>query len=129
MKMARCLSSLARPIMVVLITTAVVALAAVTTHPQSGGGRSSPSDSRQNGQSQRSEAQRIQRDAVRRLTKLIDEAKQIDDAVDDVAGVGGSDSLVQAIPTQPINNGRVEAHEQPCSTHFGNRLLRLAVGL
>ena len=58
-----------------------------------------------------------------------DEAKQIDDAVDDVAGVGGSDSLVQAIPTQPINNGRVEAHEQPCSIHFGNRLLRPAAGL
>ena len=129
MKMARCLFSLARPIMVVLITTAVVALAVVTTQTQSGGGRSSPSDSRQNGQSQRSEAQRIKRDAVRRLTKLIDEAKQIDDAVDDVAGVGGSDSLVQAIPTQPINNGRVEAHEQTCSIHFGNRLLRLAAGL
>ena len=115
--------------MVVLITTAVVALAAVTTQTQSGGGRSSPSDSRQNGQSQRSEAQRIQRDAVRRLTKLIDEAKQINDAVADVAGVGGSDSLVQAIPTQLINNGRVEAHEQPCSIHFGNRLLRPAAGL
>jgi hypothetical protein len=98
MKMARCLFSLAQPIMVVLITTAVVALAAVTTQTQSGGGRSSSSDSRQNGQSQRSEAQRIQRNAVRRLTKFIDEAKQIDDAVDDVAGIGGSDSLVQAIP-------------------------------
>jgi hypothetical protein len=92
MKMARCLFSLARPIMVVLITTAVVALAVVTTQTQSGGGRRSPSDSRRNWQSQRSEAQRIQRDAIRRLTKLIDEAKQIDDAVDDVAGVGGSDS-------------------------------------
>jgi hypothetical protein len=78
MKMARCLFSLARPIMVVLITTEVVALAAVTTQTQSVGGRSSPSDSRQNGQSQRSEAQRIKRDAVRRLTKLIDEAKQIE---------------------------------------------------
>jgi hypothetical protein len=89
MKMARCLFSLARPIMVVLITTAVVALAVVTTQTQSGGGRSSPSDSRRNGQSQRSEAQRIQCDAVRRLTKLIAEAKQIDDAVDDGAGVGG----------------------------------------
>jgi hypothetical protein len=129
MKMARCLFSLARPIMVVLITTAVVALAVVTTQTQSGGRRSSPSDTRRNGQSQRSEAQRIQRDAVRRLTKLIDEAKQIDDVVDDVTGVGGSDSLVQAIPTQPINNWRVEAHEQPCSIHFGNRLLRPAAGL
>src|SRR5215470_4784322 len=69
----------ARPI-VVLITTAVVTLAAVTTQTQSGRGRNPTSDSRQNGQSQRSEAQRIQRDAVRRLTKLIDEAQQIDDA-------------------------------------------------
>ena len=129
MKMARCLFSLARPIMVVLITTAVVALAVVTTQTQSGGGRSSPSDSRRNGQSQRSEAQRIQRDAVRRLTKLIEETKQIDDVVDDVAGVGGSDSLGQAIPTLPINNGRVEAHEQTCSIHFGNRLLCPAAGL
>ena len=58
-----------------------------------------------------------------------DEAKQIDDAVDEGAGVGGSASLVQAIPTQLINNGRVEAHEQPCSIHFGNRLLRPAAGL
>jgi len=128
MKMANCLCSFARP-MVVLITTAVVTLAAVTLQTQSGGGKNRTPDSRQNGQSQRSEARRIQRDAVRRLTKLIDEAKQIDDAVDDVAGVGESDSLVQAIPTQLINNRRVEAHEQPCSIHFGNRLLRPAAGL
>src|SRR5262245_25429718 len=78
MKMARCLCSFARSI-VVLITTAVVMPAAVTTQTQSGRGRNPNPDSRQNGQSQRSEAQRIHRDAVRRLTKLIDEAQQIDD--------------------------------------------------
>src|SRR5262245_23437739 len=79
MKMARCLCSFARSI-VVLITTAVVMPAAVTTQTQSGRGRNPNPDSRQNGQSQRSEAQRIHRDAVRRLTKLIDDAQQIDDA-------------------------------------------------
>jgi hypothetical protein len=79
MKMARCLCSFARPI-VVLITIVVVTLAAVTTQTQSGRGKNPSPDSRQNGQSQRSEAQRIHRDAVRRLAKLIDEAQQIEDA-------------------------------------------------
>ena len=77
--MARCLCLFARSI-VILITTAVVTLAAVTTQTQSGRGRNPNPDSRQNGQSQRSEAQRIHRNAVKRLTKLIDEAQQIDDA-------------------------------------------------
>jgi uncharacterized protein DUF6444 len=77
------------------------------------------------------------------IAALRQQATQIDDLKAEMAelrerlrqnsqnssNVGGSDSLAQAIPTQLINIGRVEAHEQPCSIHFGNRLLRPAAGL
>ncbi len=73
------LFSFARSIIVVLVTTWVVAMAAVTTQVQSGREKNPAPDSRQNAQSRSNETQRIQRDAIRRLTKLIDEAMQIDD--------------------------------------------------
>ena len=79
MKDVRHLFLYARPKVGVLITAAVILLAVVIIQTQSRAGRNSPPDTRQNGQSQRSEERRIQRDAVRRLSKIVDEAKQIGD--------------------------------------------------
>src|SRR5262245_49945557 len=79
MKDVRHLFLYARPEVGVLITAAVISLAIVIVQTQSRAERNSPPNTRQNGQSQRSEERRIQRDAVRRLSKIVDEAKQIGD--------------------------------------------------
>ncbi len=81
MKTIRCLFLFAWIIIIgVPAPVSAVTPDAVSIQLPSSRGRNPISDSRQNSQLQRNERQRIQQDAVRRLTRFVTEAAQIDDA-------------------------------------------------